>query len=111
VLTLCRGASRPNARPARPSRCACSTPESKPATYEEPALHRQAKPKLEPMPPPPPPPSYQPDLAYRLATWQEAGVGEKDRTLYEKKKFYEMAPRVPGASPFIDRPREDSPVA
>ena len=62
------------------------------------------------MPEPPPPPSYQPDLAYRLATWQEAQVGEKDRTLYEKKKFWEMEPRVAGGqSPFIDR-RQDTPV-
>ena len=64
----------------------------------------QAKPRLEPMPPPPPPPSYQPDLAYRLATWTEAGVGEKDRTLYDtSKKFYEMEPRVTGVSPFVDQ--------
>ncbi len=98
LLTPRRGSPRPNS-------CVCGKPE----TSELPALHRQAKPKLEPMPEPPPPPSYQPDLAYRLATWQEAGVGEQDRTLYEKRKFYEMEPRVPGVSPFVDR-RQDTPV-
>ena len=64
------------------------------------------------MPPPPPPPSYQEDLAYRLATWQEASVGEKDRTLYDtSKKFYEMAQRMPGVTPYREETPQSAPEA